>query len=485
MQHSEDLKTRKPNTGVHNAGQTDNSQLPHANNDNSGPDVWQADHIALHHAYNDDDHDDHGQRGHDHDDNGHHYGRDDDRGNGHHQNGHDHHPGRGHHYGHDDGDDDGGSGNQAPVAQDASASGDEDSLIAGQVTATDVDSPSLTYALVGGAVDGNGNPIAGLSFNPDGSYSFQGPQDFNGAVSFTYIANDGALDSNVATVSITVDPVNDAPVTTNDAATTDENTAVSGTVADNTSDPDNAATDLTYSVVGAVPAGLTFNPDGSFNFDPSGQFDSLRPGDSAQVTFEYLANDGTSDSNISTVAITVDGVNDAPVTTNVAVTVNEHSIAQGTLADSTSDPDNDPATELTYIPGYAYQGVTFNSDGTWSFDPSVAFAYLDTGGSALAYFRYSAFDGTDYSTAIDGTISGEVDCLDHRHRRKRRAGDGRCQRRDRRGHGGRRHGGRLHHRSRRRPGLPNLQRGGGPPIGLRISKATGPGRLTRAANSRP
>ena len=75
--------------------------------------------------------------------------------------------------------------NDAPVAAPGSAAGDEDTLIQGQVAASDVDGDSLTYALVDGARDAAGNPVAGLTFNADGSYSFQGPQDFNGTVTFT------------------------------------------------------------------------------------------------------------------------------------------------------------------------------------------------------------------------------------------------------------------------------------------------------------
>src|SRR5439155_12932299 len=53
-----------------------------------------------------------------------------------------------------------------------------------------------------------------------------------GADSFTYAANDGLLDSNTATVSITVTPVNDAPAANNDSATVAEGGTV--TVLDST-----------------------------------------------------------------------------------------------------------------------------------------------------------------------------------------------------------------------------------------------------------
>ena len=61
-----------------------------------------------------------------------------------------------------------------------------------------------------------------MTLNADGSFTYTPNANFNGTDSFTYTASDGTADSNVATVTITVDAVNDAPVAVNDAATTDE-----------------------------------------------------------------------------------------------------------------------------------------------------------------------------------------------------------------------------------------------------------------------
>ena len=56
-----------------------------------------------------------------------------------------------------------------------------------------------------------------LNYNPD--------TDYVGADSFTFKANDGTTDSNIATVSITVQgPANDPPVANNQAITVNKNT---------------------------------------------------------------------------------------------------------------------------------------------------------------------------------------------------------------------------------------------------------------------
>jgi len=101
--------------------------------------------------------------------------------------------------------------NDAPVAQAGSASGNEDTTIFGNAVATDGDNSAaqLTYSLVGvngGATHGT------VALNPDGSFTYAPAANFNGGDSFSFKANDGALDSNTASVAITVAPVNDAPV---------------------------------------------------------------------------------------------------------------------------------------------------------------------------------------------------------------------------------------------------------------------------------
>src|SRR5205807_4627271 len=82
------------------------------------------------------------------------------------------------------------------------------------------DSSTLSAVLVGGPSHGS------LALNADGSFTYTPAADFNGTDSFTYRASDGSLSSNVATVTITVRPVNDAPVAANDSYTTDEDTTL-------------------------------------------------------------------------------------------------------------------------------------------------------------------------------------------------------------------------------------------------------------------
>src|SRR5439155_1198461 len=84
---------------------------------------------------------------------------------------------------------------------------------------SDVDGDTLSAVLVSGPTRGTLTP------NGDGSLVYLPALNFNGTDSFTYKASDGQAQSGVATVTITVTPVNDAPVAANDDSyTTPEDT---------------------------------------------------------------------------------------------------------------------------------------------------------------------------------------------------------------------------------------------------------------------
>ena len=144
-----------------------------------------------------------------------------------------------------------------------------------------------------------------LTLNADGSFTYTPAANYNGPDSFTYKANDGQADSNVATVSINVGAVNDAPVAQNDTAAATEDTPVAGNVLTNDTDVDGDALSAVL-VSGPAHGSLTLNADGSFTYTPAANYNG-------PDSFTYKANDGQADSNVATVSITVGAVNDAPV----------------------------------------------------------------------------------------------------------------------------------------------------------------------------
>ncbi|MCH8185482.1 MAG: cadherin-like domain-containing protein, partial [Chloroflexi bacterium] len=162
---------------------------------------------------------------------------------------------------------------------------------------SDPEGDALTAVLVAGPASGT------LTLNADGSFSYT--HDGSATTtsdSFTYVANDGALDSEVATVAISVTPPpNVAPAAADDAYAVSAGEtlvidAASGVLA-NDSDPEGDA--LTAVLVAGPASGtLTLNADGSFSYTHDG-------GATASDSFTYVANDGDSDSNVATVTIEI------------------------------------------------------------------------------------------------------------------------------------------------------------------------------------
>ena len=204
--------------------------------------------------------------------------------------------------------------NDAPVAGDDSFTTKEDTFLSGTVATndSDVDGGALVFSLIGG-------PIVGLTFNPDGTFSYSPPLNSNGPVTFDYQVDDGKGGTDTATVTINVTPVNDAPVAGDDTFTTDEDTPFADTVAANDSDVDGDT--LTYSLVGGPVAGLTFNADGSFNYAPP--LNSNGP-----VNFTYQVADGKGGTDTATATINVNAVNDAPVAGDDSFTTKEDTNSQ-------------------------------------------------------------------------------------------------------------------------------------------------------------
>ena len=180
-----------------------------------------------------------------------------------------------------------------------------------------------------------------MSLNSDGSFSYTPSGNYNGSDSFVYQVNDGTADSNLATVSLTITAVNDAPLATAENCTTAEDTglvvdAASGLLAHATDIDGDPLTAVLVS--GPAHGSLSLNSDGSFTYTPSGNYNG-------SDSFVYKVNDGTADSNLATVSLTITAVNDAPVATAESYTTAEDTAlivdaASGLLKDAT-DIDGD------------------------------------------------------------------------------------------------------------------------------------------------
>ncbi len=96
--------------------------------------------------------------------------------------------------------------NDAPDCADDTSSGAEEAGQSGSLACTDVDGDDLTFTKVGDTTDGTSTVDA------DGDWTYTPDPNFFGSDDFTFRANDGTVDSNTATMSITVTGTNDVPV---------------------------------------------------------------------------------------------------------------------------------------------------------------------------------------------------------------------------------------------------------------------------------
>jgi hypothetical protein len=154
-----------------------------------------------------------------------------------------------------------------PIANDDTATTDEDTPVNINVLANDADSDGDTLNVVAVTQGANGT----VSINPDKTVRYAPAADFFGSDSFTYTVNDGHGGTATATVNVTVNPVNDAPVfTINVLSQTVQYSDPITPVTVSVSDVDDSTADLNLTVLSSIPAGLTVTPTGPGSLTISG-----------------------------------------------------------------------------------------------------------------------------------------------------------------------------------------------------------------------
>ncbi|QDU18781.1 tandem-95 repeat protein [Urbifossiella limnaea] len=253
---------------------------------------------------------------------------------------------------------------------------------------TDPDADVLTAAVVTGPAHGQ------LALNPNGTFTYTPDANYSGADSFTYVASDGQLTSNVATVNLTVTAVNDAPVGAADSATTAEDTAVVIDVLANDTDIENNA--LTIGALTQPQFGSVAVQNGRVLYTPPANWNGT-------TSFTYRPSDVVGagpNGNVTTVTVTVTPAPDAPVagansyTTDQGVTLSVS--APGVLGND-ADADGD-ALAAAVVTGPANGVLTLNADGSFTYAPDPAFYGTDS-------FTYAAADGTGLSATATVTLT--------------------------------------------------------------------------------
>ena len=251
--------------------------------------------------------------------------------------------------------------NDAPVAYDQSVTTPEDTALDITLTGSDQDGDTLTFAVIAQPMHGILTGVApNLTYTPAANY--------NGPDSFTFNAADSQLVSNVATVSITVTPVNDAPILS-PIGNKSINELELLTFTASATDIDEPAQTLTFSLTGA-PAGALIDPStGEFTWTPT---EAQGPG---SYTFSVCVSDGTA-SVCETITVTVYEVNVAPVLGAIGNKTTDELVLLNFTATAT-DADL-PANTLTFTladgaEGQVPTGASINpSIGLFTWTPNEA-----------------------------------------------------------------------------------------------------------------
>ncbi len=215
---------------------------------------------------------------------------------------------------------------------------------------------------------------------------------------------------------LSVADVNEAPIAVDDTGGTTENAPVSIDVLANDTDADAGDDPTTFSldsvsiasVTGLVGGGTGIVSIGGnqLRFDPGADFDELDEGDTATVVVHYTMSDDGGASATAQATLTVTGVNDAPVVTDVTAAAAEDGPAvTGFFLGDDADGDDDGAT-LTYtiasLPG---EGTVVDiDDATFTFDPGSDFQILAAGETRDVTFGYTATDSHGAVSNI-GTVT--------------------------------------------------------------------------------
>jgi len=257
--------------------------------------------------------------------------------------------------------------------------------------------------VLGNDSDPDGDPLTAIKvtdpangvvmLNSNGSFTYTPTAAYAGNDSFTYKANDGLLDSNVATVLLIVTP---KPIAVDDNYRGNKNAplivSVPGVLGNDTDTYGNPLTAIrvTNPIHGTLTA---FSSNGSFTYSPTVNYVGLD-------SFTYKVNNGLSDSLPATVGIKVNG---APVAVLDGYRFNMNTVlivpspGVGVLGNDT-DPNGDTLTAVLVTPPNPLRGtLVLNPDGSFTYTPVAGYVGLDS-------FTYKAYDGLLYSNIVTVTI---------------------------------------------------------------------------------
>jgi VCBS repeat-containing protein len=246
---------------------------------------------------------------------------------------------------------------------------------------SDADGDLLTALLVSAPEHGV------LMLSAKGDLAYTPSANFVGTDTFTYRADDTQTQSNIATVTITVTPVNDAPQGVGDNYTTGEDQTLDivapGVLGNDSDIEDKAIT----AVVDTAPAHgtLTLATDGGFRYVPAADY-------AGPDSFTYRANDAELSSSPITVTLAIGQTNDGPAADAQSLSTLEDTSLSIVFTGTDTEGD-----ELTFdVTSKPEHGRLVEIRSAMTYRPDADFNGTDS-------FTFTANDGT--STSAPATVS--------------------------------------------------------------------------------
>jgi len=261
--------------------------------------------------------------------------------------------------------------NDTPVAEDDSVTTNEDTGVTFSVAGndSDVDNNLDTSSAVVTTVPANGT----VTKNADGTFTYVPNANFNGTDSFKYQICDTEGLCDTATVDITVNPVNDAPVAADDSASTDEDAPVTIAVTGNDSGgPADEDQTLTLTAVSDPAHGTAEMVDGQVVYTPDPDYNGAD-------SFTYTVCDSGGLCDTATVTVGVAALNDPPVANDDSAVLDEDNseVISATSNDSDVDGNLDPSSaEIVSYPSHG--SLVSNGDGTFTYTPNADYNGADS-----------------------------------------------------------------------------------------------------------
>ncbi|HSS02546.1 MAG TPA: Ig-like domain-containing protein, partial [Kofleriaceae bacterium] len=295
--------------------------------------------------------------------------------------------------------------NDAPVAAGDAATADEDGAATIDVVANDSDLDNDTLSITEVT-----QPAHGVAEVIDARHVTYTPApDYNGGDAFTYTIGDGNGGAATATVAVTVNPVNDAPIARSDAASLLEDSFATIDVVANDSDLDGDA----LAIVGATQpaAGAVAILDAHHVvYTPAPNFHGTD-------AFTYTITDPSGAQSTAVVAIDVISVNDAPIAHADAATLDEDSAATVDVVANDFDVDGDDLTVVA-LDGPTHGIATIVDGHRVRYIPAPDFHGFDAlsytisdghGGISIAELVLTINSVNDAPVAVDDAASLDED----------------------------------------------------------------------------